>query len=433
MLWEINGVVGMAQISLSDSQLKALKPLAKRQNISAGHALFVVIEPIAKGGGKSFVGRTRFPPGRAGKQVEVRIGVYGRGPGQWSLKEARDEWQRIRVWSLEQGRDPRDLKREQKAALVPKLEGPTLIEVAEAYLAHSTNRESTKVDYRNMLFNQVLPVLGSDTSVKSLSWDSVQRDGRNGRQVVLDLKQSIVDRGSAYQSDKCLLVMRLLFAYAIEQGWMDRNQNPALGSRGVRSKHKSKPHPTLRWEQLPEFFERLERNEPKATPVTICAVKMAFMSFLRVGSLVPMRWTELDDKNDLWIIPADRMKSGREHIVPLTDEIKSNLETIKKYTKEEEFVFHSIRSKGPLNPSSINAHFIKLGYKGLLTAHGIRSIPLTVGQEVLGFSHEVIQRQMDHVIGDKVRQAYDRSKFLPERRAFMESWCSALLTQGLIL
>ena len=130
---------------------------------------------------------------------------------------------------------------------------------------------------------------------------------------------------------------------------------------------------------------------------------------------------------------CNRMKSGREHVIPLTEEIKSNLSTLKKYTRDDEFVFHSIRSKGPLNPASINAHFIKLGYKGLLTAHGIRSIPLTVGQEVLGFSHEVIQRQMDHVIGDKVRQAYDRSQFLPERREFMESWCSALVTQGLIL
>ncbi|KZR84571.1 tyrosine-type recombinase/integrase [Synechococcus sp. MIT S9504] len=423
----------MAQNLLSDTQLKAIRAVDKRQNISAGHALFVVIESLTKGGGKSFVGRTRFPPGRDGKQVEVRIGVYGRGPGQWSLKEARDEWQRIRVWSHEQRRDPRDLKREQKAALVPKLEGPTLVEVAEAYLAHSTNRESTKVDYRNMLFNQVLPILGPDTPVKSLTWDSVQRDGRNGRQVVLDLKQSIVDRGSAYQSDKCLLVMRLLFAYAIEQGWMDRNQNPALGSRGVRSKHKSKPHPTLRWEQLPEFFDRLEHNEPKAIPVTICAVKMAFMTFLRVGSLVPMRWSELDEEQDLWVIPADRMKSGREHAVPLTEEIKTNLLTLKKYTGNQEFVFHSIRSNGPMNPSSINQHFIKLGYKGLMTAHGVRSIPLTVGQEVLGFSHEVIQRQMDHVIGDKVRQAYDRSQFLQERRTFMEAWCSALVDQGLVL
>jgi integrase len=431
VLWEINSVVGMAQTQFSDSQLKALKPIAKRQNISAGHALFVVIESLAKGGGKSFVGRSRFPPGRDGKQVEVRIGVYGRGPGQWSLKEAREEWTRIRLWSLEQGRDPRDLKREQKAALAPKVEGPTLVEVAEAYLAHSSNRESTKVDYRNMLFHQVLPVLGADTPVKSLSWETINSDGMNGRQIVLDLKQSIVDRGSLYQSDKCLLVMRLMFAYAIEQGWMDRNQNPALGSRGVRSKHKTKPHPTLPWEQLPEFFERLERNEPKATPVTICAVKMAFMTFLRVGSLVPMRWSELDEEQDLWVIPADRMKSGREHVVPLTDEIRANLLTLKKYTGMQEFAFHSIRSNGPMNPSSINQHFVKIGYKGLLTAHGVRSIPLTAGQEVLDFSHEVIQRQMAHVIGDKVRQAYDRSQFLPERREFMASWCAALVCQGL--
>lgn len=120
--------------------------------------------------------------------MEVRIGVYGRGPGQWSLKEARDEWQRIRVWSQEQGREPRDLKREQKAALISKVDGPTLVEVAEAYPDHSANRESTKVNYRNMLFNQVLPALGPDTPVKPLSCDSVQRDGLNGRQVVLDLK-----------------------------------------------------------------------------------------------------------------------------------------------------------------------------------------------------------------------------------------------------
>ena len=55
------GVVRMAQTPLSDSQLKALKSLVKRQTIFAGHALFVVIESLAKGEGKSFVGRTRFP------------------------------------------------------------------------------------------------------------------------------------------------------------------------------------------------------------------------------------------------------------------------------------------------------------------------------------------------------------------------------------
>ena len=48
-----------------------------------------------------------------------------------------------------------------------------------------------------------------------------------------------------------------------------------------------------------------------------------------------------------------------------------------------------------------------MGYKGILVGHGVRSIPLTAGQEILGFSHEVIQRQMAHSVGDRVRQAYD--------------------------
>ena len=75
---------------LSDSELKALKAGAKREVVSAGDSLFVVVESVGRGGGKSFVGTTRFPPGRSGKQVEVRIGPYGRGTGKWSLKAARE-------------------------------------------------------------------------------------------------------------------------------------------------------------------------------------------------------------------------------------------------------------------------------------------------------------------------------------------------------
>jgi hypothetical protein len=74
-----------------------------------------------------------------------------------------------------------------------------------------------------------------------------------------------------------------------------------------------------------------------------------------------------------------------------------------------------------------------MGYKSILRAHGIRSIPLTVGQEVLGFSAEIIQRQMAHAIGDKIRQAYDRAQMLDERRRFMVAWCDALLAQGLTI
>jgi len=88
---------------LSDSQVRALKAGERRQSKSVGDSLILVIESVARGGGKSFEGRMRFPPGRAGKQVPVRIGPYGKGLGKWTLKEAREEWDRIRAWSKQTG------------------------------------------------------------------------------------------------------------------------------------------------------------------------------------------------------------------------------------------------------------------------------------------------------------------------------------------
>ena len=119
---------------LSDSQVKAEQAGPRRRNVSVGDSLFLVIESASRGGGKSFEGRMRFPSGRQGKQVPVRIGVYGKGVGKWSLKEARDEWDRIRSWSKQNGRDPRELKRQERQALIQQSSGPTLQQACESYL-----------------------------------------------------------------------------------------------------------------------------------------------------------------------------------------------------------------------------------------------------------------------------------------------------------
>ena len=142
-----------------------------------------------------------------------------------------------------------------------------------------------------MLYNQVLPVLGPETPVNRLEWSN------GGRQQVLSLKESIESRGSLYQSDKCLMVMRGMFDYAIDRGWM-QPPNPAMGSKQAKSKHKPTPNPSLEWGQLPKFFEDLERNEPGASLVTLLAVKVLVMTFLRGGSLTPARWEEFNMKED---------------------------------------------------------------------------------------------------------------------------------------
>ena len=112
-------------MSLSDSQVKAEQAGQGRRSVSVGNSLILVIESESRGGGKSFEGRMRFPPGRKGKQVPVRIGVYGKGLGKWSLREARDEWDRIKTWSRETGRDPRELRRGQNKPCADDERGPS--------------------------------------------------------------------------------------------------------------------------------------------------------------------------------------------------------------------------------------------------------------------------------------------------------------------
>ena len=95
-------------MSLSNSQVRSFKATEKRQKLSCGDSFFLVM------------GLMRFPPGRKSSVVDVRIGVYGKGVGKSSVKEARDEWNLFRVWSKEHNKDPRDRKKiSQKLMLQP--------------------------------------------------------------------------------------------------------------------------------------------------------------------------------------------------------------------------------------------------------------------------------------------------------------------------
>ena len=101
-------------MSLTDSGLKALLPKEKKYRVSVGDALFVIVYP---NGGKYFIWRYRFPPTREGRRRDYQIGPYGKGPGKWTLKQAKDEV--VRLDQLRKaGEDPRLLKSESKRELI---------------------------------------------------------------------------------------------------------------------------------------------------------------------------------------------------------------------------------------------------------------------------------------------------------------------------
>lgn len=409
---------------VTERDIKGIVVTDKRQTISIGNSLFVMVNSKKSGGNIGFVGRTRWK----GKLIDVRIGTFGKGVGQWSLKDAKKEWERIRLWAFENKRDPRDLYKEERGLLIPAKKRHTLQEAIDGYMDRAKHAATTKKDYWNKLNNQVIPALGTDTLLTDLEW------ANGGREKVLKMKTDIEKRGSLSQSDRVLTITRLVFEYAIDLGWMEP-PNTAMSSRNAHSGHVEEHNPSLEWKQIPQFFADLETQRDTKSPIVIAAVQLTMLTFLRVSSLVGGRWEEVNEDTGLWTIPASRMKGGVSHEVPITPEIKQLLENLYQYNGNTEFIFYSPRGKTykHIHPSAINTLLVRMGYKGITTAHGMRATALTCGQEELGFDEKLIRRQMAHIVTDPVGQAYDKTKFIKERTEFMESWSKAMVERGMII
>jgi hypothetical protein len=149
----------------TDSDLRALQPQSKKYRVSAGESLFIEVYP---NGGRYFVWRHRFPPGKEGKLRDYQIGPYGKGPGQWTLKQAREERARLDVLRR-QGEDPRALKAEQRQT-IQRTGAVTFQKAADEWLASTSSKlaATTLKDYKNKLQNQILPVFGKRSIRESL-------------------------------------------------------------------------------------------------------------------------------------------------------------------------------------------------------------------------------------------------------------------------
>ena len=266
--------MGSPKRLVTASEVAAYKATEYRQVIGLGDALYLVIERAygdGKGGGKSFKGVIRFPfvsVKNGAKRCEVVIGKYGKGYGEWTLKAARDEWDRIRTWSRENNRDPRELKREEKAGLVIDSKATTLEEACEAYCSESKN--ATISEYRNILWKQWLPHLGGHLPIKHFEWDFKQQNGRTGRDLVMQYHDR--KKSTPVEQEKVLMVLRQVFNYAIDKGWVERNQNPALKPLSKKSTHNHSS--SALWDRVPQFFKDLTTTA--STSVLFAACKMTF-------------------------------------------------------------------------------------------------------------------------------------------------------------
>ena len=177
-------------------------------------------------------------------------------------------------------------------------------------------------------------------------------------------------------------------------------------------------HAAVGVKDVSSFMERLRSQ----AGVGARALEFAVLTAARSGEVRGATWSEIDLDAALWIIPAARMKSGREHRVPLSIPALQLLRSLNEDRVTEENVFPGMR--GPLSDMSLTAVLRRM--KVAATAHGFRSTFRDWVAEHTEYSGEVAEMALSHAIGDKVEAAYRRGDLLAKRVALMNDWATYL-------
>jgi len=155
---------------------------------------------------------------------------------------------------------------------------------------------------------------------------------------------------------------------------------------------------------------------------------MAF-TFCRSTEIREAEWREFDFGDNLWRIPAERMKMKRDHLVPLSRQALAVLEKLRAYSGKGQYVFPSYSSETvPFGKTALQRAIRIMGFeRDEMCPHGFRSMASTLLNE-LGYNADWIERQLAHVPHGQVRGIYNRAEYLPERRRMLQEWADYLDT-----
>jgi integrase len=187
---------------------------------------------------------------------------------------------------------------------------------------------------------------------------------------------------------------------------------PAI-SKLQRVKH----HAAMPYAYIPALFQAIG-----ITPVLSAkALLLCVLTATRTSETIEAKWDEFDFHKAIWTIPKERMKKGREHRVPLSDQAVEILKSINRI-EGSPWVFDS-RGKGKPLSNMAMSNYLKgtLGFKQY-TVHGFRSSFRDWAGETTGHSREVIEQSLAHSLADQTEAAYQRGDYLEKRRSLMADW-----------
>jgi integrase len=175
-------------------------------------------------------------------------------------------------------------------------------------------------------------------------------------------------------------------------------------------------HAALPYSEVPAFMKVLREQEGFAAR----ALEFLILTATRTSETLCATWDEIDWKRDLWIVPAERMKAGKDHRVPLGPRSRELLMEMKSI-RVNDFVFPGAKPGRPLSQMSLLMTLRRMGF-GHITAHGFRSSFRDWVAECTSFPSEVAELALAHTVSNAVEAAYRRGDLLEKRRLLMNEW-----------
>ncbi len=175
-------------------------------------------------------------------------------------------------------------------------------------------------------------------------------------------------------------------------------------------------HAAMSYAEVPAFIANLQSRHATAAR----ALEFAILTAARSGEVLGARWDEFDLERAVWTLPAERMKAGREHRVPLPRRVLKIVKALHE-KRDGEFVFSGQKSGKPLSVMALEMVLRRMKVDGV-TVHGFRSAFRDWAAERTNFTNEVCEAALAHVIENKVEAAYRRGDLFDKRRKLMEAW-----------
>jgi len=399
----------MASNKLNAKQVANLTEVGK---YSDGDGLYLL---ITKHNSKSWLFRYQMN----GKRREMGLGGYPKTTLAAARTKARDAQEQIGA-----GIDPLTAKQASKAAQrAAQVKQKTFKQCANDYIAlneASWRNPKHRQQWHNTLKTYAFPIIG-DLNVADIETAHIT-------DILEPIWQSKTETATRLRGR-----LQRVLDYAKAKGLRDR-ENPARWDGHLKmmlpapTKLKNvQHHAAMPYQDVPAFMETLGTNKS----ISSLALQFIILTACRSGEALGATWDEIDLRAKTWTIPAQRMKAGQEHAVPLSDWAIEILKALPKIDNNPH-LFAGNRHQRPISAAAVTQTLSKPTHKKA-TVHGFRSSFRDWAGEQTNFPRNDVERCLAHTVGDKVEAAYYRSNILEKRRKIMDTWagyCSKPATES---